>query len=255
MLIDTHCHLFEEDYENLDEIISRMGKHIMIACGTNPKNNLEVIQLCEKYPNIYGTIGFYPGEIDQIKPGDFDLLEQQLKHPKIVGIGEIGLDYHYGKENMEQQKQVFIKQIELAKKLNQTIVIHSRDACEDTYQILKEQHIESCKTVMHCYSYSVEMAHKFTNLGVMLGIGGVVTFHPENMMSKVVDAIDIKFLLLETDSPYLTPVPYRGHKNEPKNVSFVAKKISEIKGISEENVIKTTTENAIRQFDLDIEIC
>ena len=255
MLIDTHCHLLKEDYENVDEIISHMGNNIMIACGTNPKDNLEVIELCKKYPNIYGTIGFYPGELEGLTDDYFKLLEEQLQLPKIVGIGEIGLDYHYGKDNKEEQKKWFEKQIELAQKLDKTIVIHSRDAAEDTYEILKNHHVEKNRVVMHCYSYSVEMAKKFTALGVMLGIGGVVTFHPDNTLSQVVKEIDLDYLLLETDSPYLTPKPYRGHKNEPKNVGIVAEKISEIKGISKENVVFSTASNAVRQFDLNIKVC
>lgn len=252
MLIDTHCHILKEYYDNLDEVIASMGDNIMIVCGTNPVNNQEVIDLCEKYSNIFGTIGFYPGEIDCITDSDFDTLKEQLKHPKIVGIGEIGLDYHYGRKNKEKQIEIFKRQIDLARETGLTIVIHSRDAASDTYQVLKESDAKSLRTVIHCYSYSVEMARQFTKLGIMLGIGGVVTFQEGNTMAQVVADTDLKYLVLETDSPYLTPKPYRGKKNEPKYVSIVSKKISEIKQIPEETVIKQTTLNAARQFDLHV---
>mgnify|MGYP003307933840 CR=1 FL=1 len=175
-------------------------------------------------------------------------IEENINNPKIVGIGEIGLDYYWVKDNKDKQIDLFIKQIELANKYNKTIVIHSRDAINDTYNILKE-HLKT-KAVMHCYSSSLEMAKKFIDLGIKLGIGGVLTFKNSKTLKEVVENIDIKNILLETDSPYLTPEPYRGKKNEPYNVLYVAKKIAEIKNIELEEVLEITSKTAKEQFDL-----
>lgn len=248
MMIDTHCHLFKEDYDNLQEVIERMQDNIMIVSGTNDKTNLEVIELVNKYPNIYGVIGIHPEEADNVTEDSFKIIEDNINNPKIVGIGEIGLDYYWVKDNKEKQIQLFIKQIELANKHNKTIVVHSRDSISDTYNILKNQ--LKTKAVMHCYSSSLEMAKKFTDLGIMLGIGGVVTFKNSKALKEVVENISINYLLLETDSPYLTPEPYRGKKNEPYNVIYVAEKIAELKNVTVEEVLEVTSKNASEQFNL-----
>ena len=248
MMIDTHCHLSKDDYDNLDVIISHMDGNIMIASGYDLKSNLEVIELCNNYDNIYGTIGYHPTELDNFKDSDLDLLKEQLKNPKIIGIGEIGLDYHYDNNDKKKQKEIFIKQIAIANELKYPIVIHSRDAALDTYEILKDN--LNTKAIMHCYSYSLDMAHKFISLGIYLGIGGVLTFKNSIKLREVVDKIDIDRLVLETDSPYLTPVPFRGSKNEPYNIYYVASKIAEIKNISLEDVFNRTSNNAIKIFNL-----
>jgi len=250
MMIDTHCHLSRKDYDNLEEIIERMNENIIIVSGTNDETNKEVIELIDKYPNIYGVIGIHPEEANNYTLESLKFIEENINNPKIVGIGEIGLDYYWVKDNKDKQIDLFIKQIELANKYNKTIVIHSRDAINDTYNILKE-HLKT-KAVMHCYSSSLEMAKKFIDLGIKLGIGGVLTFKNSKVLKEVVENIDIKNILLETDSPYLTPEPYRGKKNEPYNVLYVAKKIAEIKNIELEEVLEITSKNAIEQFDIDI---
>ena len=152
MMVDTHCHLLKEDYDNLDDIIMKMKDNIIIASGYDSKSNLEVIDLVNKYPNIYGTIGFHPSELDDFSSDSLNILEEQLKNPKIVGIGEIGLDYHYDDTDKDRQHDAFIKQILLANKLKCPIVVHSRDAALDTYEIL-EKYLDT-KAIMHCYSYS-----------------------------------------------------------------------------------------------------
>lgn len=250
MFIDTHCHLLKEDYDNIEEIIEEMKENKIIVSGCDKNSNQQVLELIKKYPNIYGTIGFHPDEATHITDEDLWELESQLKETKIVGIGEIGLDYHWN-SNKEEQILLFEKQIGLAKKYNLPIVIHSRDAIQDTYDLLIKNNVSEMKSVMHCYSSSVEMAKKFIELGTLLGIGGVVTFKNGTKLKEVVKEIDISYLLLETDSPYLTPEPYRGKKNKPSNCFLVAQKIAEIKEIPLETVLKITTENAIQQFDLD----
>lgn len=250
-MIDTHCHLDIEDYENVDEIIKHMDGNYMIASGASPKGNRRVIELIDAYSNIYGTIGLHPDEALTYTDEDLNFLEKHFKNPKIVGIGEIGLDYHWDTEHRQEQKELFIKQIKLARKYHKTMVIHSRDAAQDTYDILKE-HAKDLKIVLHCYGYSKEMALQFKKLNVKFGIGGVVTFKNGRRLQETVEILDLEDFVLETDSPYLAPEPFRGHKNEPYNIYYVAKKIAEIKKTSLENVLKTTVKTTISQFDLPI---
>lgn len=248
-MVDTHCHLSKEIYENLDEIINNM-KGIMIISATNTKEIKEVIELTEKYDNIYATIGIHPEEADNYKEDDLKYLESFLNHPKVVGIGEIGLDYHYTKENKENQKELFIKQLKLANIYHKTLVIHCREALEDAYNILKEVKNKELKGVMHCYSGNIDEAKKLIEINMSLGIGGVLTFKNEKTLKEVVKTLDIENFVLETDSPYLTPEPFRGKKNEPANVKYVANKISELKNITLDEVANITTANAKRLFDL-----
>lgn len=255
MLVDTHCHLFKEYYENIEEVIKKMKNNIMIVNGTNLKTNKEVIELCNKYNNIYGTLGIHPSELETYCKEDLIFIEKNLNNPKIVGIGEIGLDYYWTIDNKELQQEVFIQQIRLAKKYNKTMIIHSRQAIDDTYNILKKEMQQNNKVIMHCYGSSLEMAYKFTKMGIMLGIGGVITFKNANTIVEVVKNIDLKYLLLETDSPFLTPEPYRGKTNEPINIELIAKKIAEIKNVSIERVYEVTTDNAFLQFDLKLDLC
>ena len=168
MLIDTHCHLSFDDYENLEEIIENMNG-IMIASGCSDKTNKEVLELVEKYPNVYGTLGIHPEEINNLTSDSFKIIEDNINNPKIVAIGEIGLDYYWVRDNKEAQKQLFIKQLDLAKKYNKPVVIHSRESIQDTYNILKQYNL---KGSIHCFSSSLEMAREFIKLGYKIGIGG-----------------------------------------------------------------------------------
>ncbi len=246
MLIDTHCHLMSEYYESLDEIVKNMDG-LMIVSGVDDKSNLEVLDLISKYDNVYGTLGLHPENIDSLTKNSFDIIEQNLNNPKIVGIGEIGLDYYWVKDNKEDQKALLIKQLDLAKKYSKPIVVHSREAIKDTYDILKNYKL---KGTIHCFNSSLEMAREFIKLGYKIGIGGVVTFKNAKKLCEIVENIDIKDILIETDSPYLTPEPFRGQRNEPKNVYFVALKIAELKRMTLEEVIEETYKNAINEFDL-----
>ena len=250
MFIDTHCHIFKEYYDNITEVINEMKDNIMIVSGYNSSSNKEVIELVNKYPNVYGTIGLHPEEVNNISENDFDFIIENINNPKIVGIGEIGLDYHYVSDNKELQKDIFVKQMDIAKKYNKTVVIHSRDAILDTVNIIKEY--QDLKIVMHCYSSSLEVARDLIKMNVKLGIGGVVTFKNGVKLKEVVQNLPIENLLLETDSPYMSPEPLRGKQNKPYNCYLIAKKIAELKGISLESVLKITTSNAISQFDLKL---
>lgn len=250
MFIDTHCHIFKEYYDNIDEVIKEMKDNIIIVSGYSSSSNKEVIELVNKYPNVYGTIGLHPEEVNNISETDFDFITKNINNEKIVGIGEIGLDYHYVSDNKDLQKDVFIKQLNIARMYNKTVVIHSRDAINDTLNIIKEY--KDLKIVMHCYSSSLEIAKELVKMNVKLGIGGVVTFKNGIKLKEVVENISLDNLLLETDSPYMSPEPLRGKKNKPYNCYIIAEKIAEIKGISLEEVLNVTTSNAINQFDLKI---
>ena len=248
MLIDTHCHLFDEYYENIGEIIKNMDG-IMITSGCGDKTNKEVIELVNKYPNVYGTLGIHPEEINNITDESFKIIEENINNPKILAIGEIGLDYYWVKDNKDEQIKLFKKQLELAKKYNKPVVIHSRDSIQDTYNILKEYQL---KGTIHCFSSNLEMAKEFVKLGYKIGIGGILTFNNSKKLQDIVKELNLSDILLETDSPYLTPEPHRKERNQPSFVYYIAKKISELKNINIEEVINQTGVNAAKLFDLDI---
>ena len=251
MIIDTHCHLSYDEYEDVEKVISNMKDNIMICSGATITENDSALFFASKYKNIYATIGFHPDEAEVVTDRDLNLLEEKLSSEKVVGIGEIGLDYHYDDTDKELQKKYFIEQIKIAKEYNKTIVIHSRDAVCDTYDILNK-YIESNKVTLHCYGYDKGWASKFKKFNMKFGIGGVLTFKNAKKLVEVVNTIDLEDMLLETDSPYLTPEPFRGKTNEPYNIIYVAKKIAELKNVSTEKVLEITTKNAIEHFDLDI---
>ena len=252
MLIDTHCHLSREDYDDIDLVVNEnrengVGKIIVSAC--TKESILECLEYIKKYDDVYLTIGFHPSETDTYTNEEIKFLRDTVKNnKKIVGIGEIGLDYHYGKDNQLKQIEMFIDQMYLAQDLGLPVVIHSRDATEDTIKILRE--FPKVTGVIHCFSGSVETAKIYVKMGYKIGIGGVVTFSNSKLF-EVVEAIGIKNIVLETDSPYLTPVPFRGKKNSSKYLKYVAEKICNILEISVENVSLETTENACSVFDLD----
>ena len=250
MYIDTHCHLSIEDYDDIDQVIDdnrKSGIDKIIVSGCTKDSILESLEYSKKYDDVYLTIGFHPSEVNDINTDDIYVLSQQLKEDKVVGIGEIGLDYHYGKEDIDQQKDLFRKQMKIAEDINMPVVIHSRDATADTIEILKK--FPKVRGVIHCFSGSVETAHEYIKMGYVLGIGGVVTFKNSNLY-KVIENIGINNIIFETDSPYLTPEPYRGKKNSSKYIPIISKKISDIIGIDEKIVAKKVYENTINLFDL-----
>lgn len=241
-MIDTHCHL--DEYENIDEIVSSFDG-IIITSGYDDKSNLKVLEIVDKYKNVYGTLGIHPEEASNNY--NLKIIEENIDNPKIVAIGEIGLDYHYTKDNMEKQKQLFMRQLDLANKYQKPIVVHSRDAILDTYNILSNYHLTGS---IHCFSSSLEMALKFIDLGYKIGVGGVLTFKNGKKLREVVDGISLDDILLETDSPYMSPEPYRGLKNKPQNVCFVLKTLSELKEINQDEVLKITNDNARKIFNI-----
>lgn len=251
MYIDTHCHLSSDDYDDIDQVIEenrKSGIDKIIVSGCTKKDILESLKYAKKYNDVYLTIGYHPSEANNINMQDISELIKQLNEDKVVGVGEIGLDYHYGKGNIVFQKELFRKQLQIAEDNDLPVVIHSRDATLDTIEILKE--FPKVKGVIHCFSGSVETALEYIKMGYLLGIGGVVTFKNSNLY-KVVEKVGIENIVFETDSPYLTPEPYRGKKNSSKYIPFISKKVSEIVGVDEKIVSKKIYENTINLFDLN----
>lgn len=250
MFIDTHCHLSIEDYDDIDQVIldnRAAGIDKIIISGCTKESILESLELAEKYEDVYVSIGYHPSEVETTKFEDIMLLEEQIKHEKVVGIGEIGLDYHYGKETVEEQKHLFRRQLAMADRHHLPVVIHSRDATEDTISILKE--FPRVKGDIHCFSGSLETARIYKSMGYYLGIGGVVTFKNSKLLS-VLKEIGLENIILETDSPYLAPEPNRGKLNSSKYIPDIAKCIADGLGISVEEVSKITLENTFSLFDL-----
>ncbi len=248
MFVDTHCHLSSDDYDNIDKVIcdnlsASVNKIIISACTKN--TFYEALELSKKYDCVYVTLGFHPSEIDTCDD-DLKLLEECLENRKVVGIGEIGLDYHYGKDDVEIQKELFKRQLNIAEKLNLPVVIHSRDATNDTIEILKKYKVNG---VIHCFSGSVEVAKTYIKLGYKLGIGGVVTFKNSNL-SKSLAAIGLDNMVLETDAPYLAPEPYRGMQNSSKYIPIIASKIADVLNVPVSLVADKTTKVASNLFDL-----
>ena len=249
MFIDTHCHLSSSDYDDIDLVINenrKAGMEKIIVSACDKKDFEEAFLLSEKYKDVFLTIGYHPEYVVDIVLADIAELDVLLKKEKVVGVGEIGLDYHYTKDNREAQIALFEQQLALAEKNNMPVVIHSRDATEDTINTLKKYKV---KGVIHCFSGSLEVAEIYIRMGFKLGFGGVVTFSNSNLY-KVVEKIGLPNIVLETDSPYLAPVPYRGKQNSSKYVPVIAQKIADILGLPLEEVASVTTSNACELFDL-----
>lgn len=242
MFVDTHCHIFKEYYEDINKIIEAAKQNninYLINNGCNRESNIEVLSLIEKYPNMYGAIGIHPEEVDNYKDSDIEFIENNLNNSKIVAIGEIGLDYYYTKDNKEKQIELFERQLALAEKYNIPVIIHSREATEDTINILKKYNVTG---TIHSFSGSYETAQIYIKMGYMLGINGVVTFKNSHL-KETIKEIGINNIILETDSPYLTPVPYRGHKNSPAYILEIAKFISDYNEITLDELSKITSNN------------
>jgi len=247
-LIDTHTHIYYEDYrDNLDEIISNAldeGVEKIITVGVDLKSSEECLTISEKYEPVFATCGYHPHEAKKAPPRYLYELEQLYKYSKVVAVGEIGLDYHYNFSEPEIQKKIYLEQLEMAKSLEFPAVVHCRDADEDVLKGILESGHES--GVIHCFASDLEFANKILDTGFHLSFTGMITFIKD--LEEVVQEIPLKKMMVETDSPYLTPKPNRGKQNQPANVKFVAEKIAEIKMISLEKVTESTTKTAHNLF-------
>ena len=250
MYIDTHCHLSREDYDDIDKVIEEnKNANIdkIVVSGCSRESIEEVMDLKDNYDMVYVTIGYHPEYADTVTESDLDYLKSLLGEKKIVGIGEIGLDYHYTKDNKDKQIWLFEEQLKIAEEFNLPVVIHSRDATMDTINILKKYKV---KGIIHCFSGSLETANIYISMGFLLGIGGVVTFK-NSKLKDVVKEVPLESIVLETDSPYLAPVPFRGKINSSKYLEFIANFIADIKNISVEELAEITSKNASSLFDFN----
>ena len=249
-IIDTHAHYddeaFEEDRDELLKSFEDKGIKRVVNIGASMESSRNSIALAKEYPFVYAVVGIHPSCAEEISDKNISLLEEMSFDEKVVAIGEIGLDYYYDEPDKEIQKKCFRAQLDLAKRCDLPVVIHSRDAAKDTLDILKE--FEGVKGVIHCYSYSKEMAREFIKLGYVLGVGGVVTF--KNAMESYSNCKLSNFddFVLETDCPYLSPVPNRGKRNSSLNLTYIIDKLSEIKGVSKDFIIEKSFENAKRLY-------
>ncbi|MCU9615300.1 TatD family hydrolase [Caldibacillus lycopersici] len=254
MLFDTHVHLNDEQFnEDLEEVINRAadaGVSDMIVVGFDRPTITKAMELIEAYDHIYGCIGWHPVDAIDCTDEDLQWIEELSKHPKVVAIGEMGLDYHWDKSPKDIQKEIFRKQIRLAKKLKLPIVIHNREATDDIMTILKEEHAEEVGGIMHCFSGSPEIAKECVKMNFYISLGGPVTFKNAKKPKEVAKEVPLEKLLIETDCPYLAPHPFRGKRNEPAYVRLVAEEIAAIKEITLEELAEATTRNAKALFKI-----
>lgn len=250
MLIDTHSHIDMDNYKDrFEEVLKtafEYGVKKIVIPGVEPSGFERILSLCEKYENIYGAVGIHPEEVNYFDENSEKLLKEYLKHEKIIAVGEIGLDYYWDKSQTEKQKEIFEKQILIAKEAKKPVLVHDREAHQDTFEILKKTNAAEIGVVMHCFSGSPEFAAECVKEGFYIALGGVTTFKNAKKAKEVAKTIPLDRLLLETDAPYMTPVPYRGKENQPAYVKFVAQEIANLRNISFEEVAKATTENAQR---------
>lgn len=254
MLIDSHTHLTDEKFsEDRHEILGALNDN-GVEIILNPSCNLEesrlAIELAEKYSYVYAGIGFYPNELDDMNYEKLAELKKLAEHEKVIAIGEIGLDYYWDDSKKDLQKKWFREQIRLANELDLPYIVHNRDAHGDTLTIMTEEKKENTRGILHCFSGSVELAQEFIKLGFLISLAGPVTFKNSKMAKKVATEIPLEYLLIETDAPYLTPEPFRGKRNEPKNVRYVAEQIAILKGVSYDRVVEVTANNFRRLFNL-----
>ncbi len=250
MYFESHAHYddrrFDEDREELLELLPSCGIDYVINSASDMKSSLFGLKLAEKYDYIYAAVGVHPHEVYGMTEKTIEELRRLAGHKKAVAIGEIGLDYYYDKNPREKQRFWFKKQLNLAKCLNIPVIIHSRDAAQECFDLIEESCVRT--GVIHCYSGGVKMAEDYVKMGYYIGIGGVLTFSNAKKLIEVVEAIPLEKILIETDCPYLTPVPNRGKRNDSRNLEFVVKKLAEIKNISQEEVAIITKQNGKKLF-------
>lgn len=254
MIIDTHAHYDDEQFDiDREEILNRMqdnGIELIVNVGADMETSEQTLKLTEQFPFVYGAVGVHPNSTMELDESKIERLKELAGMPKIVAIGEIGLDYYWDEPNRETQKRWFDRQMELAREVKLPMIIHSRDAAKDTLDMMKAAHAGDISGVIHCYSYSVEMAREYLNMGFYLGIGGVVTFKNAKMIKEVVAYAPIESIVLETDCPYLAPEPNRGKRNSSLYLPSVVEEIARIKGLDAEEVIEITKTNALKLYRL-----
>jgi TatD DNase family protein len=258
MIIDSHVHLNDEElFPKIEEIIDRAkaaNVKAFICVGYDKESSELAIDIANMYEEVYAAIGIHPSEAKHYKDSDLIWLKENLNHKKVVALGEIGLDYYWDKSTEEKQKNLFIEQMKLANEFKLPIIVHMRDAINDTYEMIKNYKDKSLSGVMHCYSGSWEYVNKFIDLNLYISLAGPVTFKNAKTPKEIAEKINLNRLLVETDAPYLAPMPHRGKTNESKNLKYIVKEIATIRGISVEEVEKKTSENTIKLFNLSSDI-
>lgn len=251
MIFDSHAHYdseqFDEDREELLLSMEENGVGTILNSGASWDSVTEVVELAQKYPFMYAAVGVHPDEVGDLNDERFAYMKSQCQKEKVVAVGEIGLDYYWDNESHDVQKKWFIAQLELARELDLPVIIHSRDAAADTLEIMKT-YGQGLRGVIHCFSYSIELAREYVKMGFHIGIGGVVTFKNGRKLKEIAAEIPLERILLETDCPYLAPVPFRGKRNCSAYISYVAQEIASLKGISYEEVVAQTEQNAKALF-------
>ncbi len=253
-LFDTHAHLdfprFKKDRTRVIERARESGVENIVNVGADLSSSRRAIELSQEFSGIYVTVGVHPHSADEVNEDVFDQLKELTKDDRVVAIGETGLDFYYDNSPRQIQKEVFQQHLWLARETRLPLVIHSREAEQETLEILRNEHVEDMGGILHCFSGGPEMARDVLNLGLYIAFGGIITFKNTTDLRKIVKEVPLEKILLETDAPYLTPHPYRGQRNEPAYVKFVAEKIAEIKGVSPVEVGQITTQNAKKAYRL-----
>lgn len=254
MIIDTHVHYddeaFDEDRDALLAGLAEQGIETVVNIGASIQSTKNTLELMKRYPFVYGAVGVHPSETGELDEDKIAWLKAVSGTDKVVAIGEIGLDYYWNEPEREIQKHWFVRQLELAREVRLPVVIHSRDAAKDTLDLMQAQHAEELGGVIHCFSYGVELAREYLSMGFYLGIGGVLTFKNGRKLKEVVEYMPLDRILLETDCPYLAPVPNRGKRNSSLNLPYVVEAISQIKGVPAETVTEVTARNARAMYRL-----
>lgn len=255
-IFETHAHYddtaFSEDRDFLLQQMHREGIEYIVNIGCSMETSRGITKLVRQYDFLYGTVGVHPEDAGSLTESDMEELEELSRQEKILAIGEIGLDYHYDEPPRDIQKQWFVRQLDLAKRRQLPVVIHSRDAAKDTLDIMKAEHAGKTNGVIHCFSYGIEMAREYLNMGYYIGIGGVVTFKNGRKLKEVAEYVPLDSIVLETDAPYLAPVPFRGKRNCSLYLKYVAEELAQLKGISAEEVCAVTFENAKRLYNFSV---
>ena len=255
MIFESHAHYddeaFDADREELLGSMQKAGISRIVNVGASLRGVKDTVELMEKYPFLYGAVGIHPDEVGELNEERLEWLRSLCALEKTVAVGEIGLDYYWDKMPRQTQKEWFVRQLALAKEVDLPVIIHSREAAKDTFEIMKSEHAHTTGGVIHCFSNSREMARDYLDLGYYIGIGGVVTFKNARVMKELAAYVPLDRILVETDCPYLAPTPFRGKRNSSLYLPYIIEEIARLKGISAQEVEETTYQNAMRMYRLE----
>lgn len=254
MIFDSHAHYdddaFNEDREEVLTGLAQKGVTNVVNVAASLETVKTTLKIAQEYSQVYAAVGVHPNETEPLNEENFAWLQQQCRQPKVVAVGEIGLDYYWDEPSRDIQKKWFVRQLSMAKEEKLPVIIHSRDAAQDTLDIMKQEHAEDIGGVIHCFSYSVEIAREYLNMGFYIGIGGVLTFKNAKKTKEVAEYVPLDHIVLETDCPYLTPVPFRGKRNDSGYLQYVVEELAAIKKVSTEEIIRTTENNTFKLYQI-----